>query len=107
HLTELVKQGYYNLGIDLEKFHPTYQIIPGKENLIAFWRKCLQQTPPSTIFLATDPDREGEAIAQEVVEILKLSATPPQRLLFYEITPRSIKEALANPLTINENLVMA
>lgn len=107
HLTELAKQGYYNLGIDLEKFHPTYQIIPGKQKLITFWQNYCQQTHPLTIYLATDPDREGEAIAQEVVEILKLSPTQHQRLLFYEITPRSIKEALANPLTINENLVAA
>lgn len=61
----------------------------------------------STIYLATDPDREGEAIAQETVRLLDLSPSQYQRLLFYEITPRSIKEALNNPLSINENLVAA
>nr|CAG8538892.1 1763_t:CDS:10 [Entrophospora candida] len=61
----------------------------------------------STIYLATDPDREGEAIAQETVKLLDLNPSQYQRLLFYEITPRSIKEALNNPLSIDENLVAA
>ncbi|CAG8713698.1 211_t:CDS:2, partial [Cetraspora pellucida] len=53
----------------------------------------------------TDPDREGEAIAQETAKSLGIDPIKCQRLLFYEITPRSIKEALSNPLTINQNLV--
>src|SRR5205085_4685805 len=56
-------------------------------------------------YLATDPDREGEAIAQETAKSLGVDPLKCQRLLFYEITPRSIKEALNNPLTINQNLV--
>jgi DNA topoisomerase-1 len=59
----------------------------------------------SAIYLATDPDREGEAIAQETAKSLGVDPKKCQRLLFYEITPRSIKEALNNPLTINENVV--
>jgi DNA topoisomerase I len=61
----------------------------------------------SAIYLATDPDREGEAIAHETVKLLDLNATQYQRLLFYEITPRSIREALNNPLTLDEKLVEA
>lgn len=60
-----------------------------------------------TIYLATDPDREGEAIACETINLLGLDAVQYQRLLFYEITPRSIKEAISNPLTINKKLVEA
>jgi DNA topoisomerase I len=107
HLTELAKRGYYNLGIELEKFTPTYEIIADKKNLIAFWKNFLQQEKISNIYLATDPDREGEAIAAEIVKILKISPNRHQRLFFYEITARSIKEALTNPLTLNKNLVAA
>jgi DNA topoisomerase-1 len=59
--------------------------------------------------LATDPDREGEAIASDVIELLELDPKKYQhrRLLFYEITPQSIKKALTSPLDINQNLVDA
>ncbi|CAI2173727.1 5646_t:CDS:2, partial [Funneliformis geosporum] len=90
HLQELKKSGVYNLGVNLESFEPTYEVIPGKENLIT-----------------TDPDREGEAIAQEVVLLLELSPEQYHRLLFYEITPRNINEALSKPLEVNSNLVEA
>jgi DNA topoisomerase-1 len=61
------------------------------------------------IYLATDPDREGEAIASDVIELLGLDPKKHQhkRLLFYEITPQSIKKALTSPLDINQNLVDA
>ncbi|RHZ35284.1 type I DNA topoisomerase [endosymbiont GvMRE of Glomus versiforme] len=105
HLWELDKIGFYNLGVDLTSFDPTYKTILGKEKLIDFWKKYLVRKNVAKIYLATDPDREGEAIAQEIVQLLKLSPAQYQRLLFYEITPRNIKEALNNPLTINQNLV--
>ncbi|CAG8497775.1 29284_t:CDS:2 [Gigaspora margarita] len=82
---QLRKTGIYNLGVDLENFLPSYDIISEKK--------------------ATDPDREGEAIAQETAKSLGVDPLKCQRLLFYEITPRSIKEALNNPSTINQNLV--
>jgi len=107
HLQELKKSGIYNLGVSLENFEPTYEVVPGKENLITSWRKYLKKENVSSIYLATDPDREGEAIAQEVVLLLGLSPTQYQRLLFYEITPRNINEALSKPLMINSNLVEA
>jgi DNA topoisomerase-1 len=59
------------------------------------------------IYLATDPDREGEAIAKEAAKTLGLEIEDYKRLLFYEITPNGIKEALENPISINENLVEA
>ncbi|WNE40394.1 MAG: DNA topoisomerase 1 [Mycoplasmataceae bacterium] len=105
HLWELKKTGTYNLGVDLEKFTPSYEVIPEKKNLINIWKSCLKNQKISAIYLATDPDREGEAIAQETAKSLGVDPKKCQRLLFYEITPRSIKEALKNPLTINENLV--
>ena len=105
HLWELRKSGVYNLGVDLENFIPSYDIISEKKNLISIWRNYLAREKVSVIYLATDPDREGEAIAQETAKSLGVDPLKCQRLLFYEITPRSIKEALNNPLTINQNLV--
>jgi DNA topoisomerase I len=109
HLRELKKTGEYNLGIDLQNFRPTYKIIEGKENIIANWKKFLREENNFLIYLATDPDREGEAIASDVIELLELDPKKYQhrRLLFYEITPQSIKKALTSPLDINQNLVDA
>ena len=57
--------------------------------------------------MATDPDREGEAIAQEVVKLLNLQPQQYKRLLFYEITPQNVQQALNNLLPLNQNLVEA
>jgi len=107
HLWELKKTGVYNLGVDLEKFTPEYEIIEGKKKFISFWQNYLKQNPQLTIYLATDPDREGEAIAREVAEILKIPANRYKRLLFHEITAKSIRQSLENPLTLDKNLVDA
>ena len=107
HLWELKKSGVYNLGVDLDNFKPTYEIIPEKQKLISFWKNYLKKEDISVVYLATDPDREGEAIADEVAKLLELDSSQYQRLLFYEITPRNIKEALSNPLTLNRSLVEA
>ncbi|CAI2175608.1 14546_t:CDS:2, partial [Funneliformis geosporum] len=101
----LRKSGVYNLGVDLENFAPSYDIIAEKKGLINVWRNYLSKEKNLIIYLATDPDREGEAIAQETAKSLGVDPLKCQRLLFYEITPRSIKEALNKPLTINQNLV--
>ncbi|MCE8164158.1 MAG: type I DNA topoisomerase [Candidatus Moeniiplasma glomeromycotorum] len=105
HLWELRKTGVYNLGVDLENFTPLYETIPEKKTLISAWKNYLSKEKASVIYLATDPDREGEAIAHETAKSLGVDPLKCQRLLFYEITPRSVKEALNNPLTINQNLV--
>ncbi|CAJ0747036.1 12940_t:CDS:2 [Entrophospora sp. SA101] len=87
HLTELKKDGYNNLGLgkDLKKFDFT----------------------PRLILLATDPDREGEAIAKAVVDLLQLKPQQYKRLLFYEITQQSIRQSLANLSELNQKLVEA
>jgi DNA topoisomerase I len=91
--------------VDLENFPPSYEVISEKKSLINSWRSYLSKEKISVIYLATDPDREGEAIAHETAKSLGIDPLKCQRLLFYEITPCSIKEALNNPLTINQNLV--
>ena len=107
HLTELTKSGYYNLGIDLVKFIPQYGLLPEKSKNVKFWHDYLKKNQPDLILLATDPDREGEAIAQEVVKLLNLQPHQYQRLLFYEITQQSVQQALNNLLPLNQNLVEA
>ncbi|MCE8163530.1 MAG: type I DNA topoisomerase [Candidatus Moeniiplasma glomeromycotorum] len=107
HLWELKKTGLYNLGVDLEKFTPFYETIADKKNFINFWKSFLTKEEINTIYLATDPDREGEGIAYEIVKLLDLKPSQYQRLLFYEITPHNIRSALDNPCSLNQNLVEA
>lgn len=107
HLMELEKKGYLNLGVDLKKFTPCYEIIPKKKKDTVFWQNYYQRNKPSLILLATDPDREGEGIAREVIEILKIPQNSYKRLLFHEITAKSVQQALKNPLSLDNNLVEA
>jgi len=107
HLWELKKQGIYNLGVDLENFSPSYEIMSEKKRFINSWKKFLKEHEIDVVYLATDPDREGEAIAKALSKTLNLSDDKYKRLLFREITPNSIKQSLENPVCIDENLVEA
>lgn len=107
HLMELKKSGEYNLGVNLETFIPDYEIIPQKKGMISFWKQIINKENIETIYLATDIDREGERISKELIETLELNSNQYKRLLFYEITPRNIKQALAKPTELNKNLVEA
>ncbi len=91
-----------SLGIDIENnFAPEYEISPTSKKIVADLRKAAQNA--SEILLASDPDREGEAIAWHLYEVLAPYAkkTPFQRIQYNEITPRAVNEALANPGEIN------
>lgn len=103
HIKDLPKS---KLGVDVENnFVPHYIKIRGKAKIINEIKKVCKNS--SEIFLAPDPDREGEAIAQHLAEVLNSSASNIKRALFYEITPEHVKQALENPTTINSNLVDA
>ena len=103
HIKDLPKS---KLGVDVDNnFMPHYIKIRGKAKIINEIKKACRNS--SEIFLAPDPDREGEAIAQHLVEVLNSSAASVKRVLFYEITPEHVRDALANPTTINSNLVDA
>jgi len=103
HIKDLPKS---MLGVDVENnFEPRYIMIRGKAKII---REIIKGCKGSSeIYLAPDPDREGEAIAQHLAEELNSTAPQIKRALFYEITPEHVKKALQNPCEINTNLVNA
>jgi DNA topoisomerase I len=103
HVKDLPKS---KLGVDIEhNFEPVYEPIKGKEKVI----KELQAAAKSAgrIFLAADPDREGEAICQHLKEILDGNNAEVYRVLFNEITPKAILAAMENPGRINQHIVDA
>jgi DNA topoisomerase-1 len=98
------------LGVDVENnFKPKYIIIPGKEKIVKELKKHAKGK--KAVFLATDPDREGEAIAWHIAEEIKngSSSNPPEiyRVTFHEITEKAVKEAFQNPGSLDINKVEA
>jgi DNA topoisomerase-1 len=108
HIMDLPKS---TLGIDLDKnFAPDYQMMADKKSIISQLKAAAKNA--DKVILATDPDREGEAIAWHIKELLKDQKTKSkeqvfQRIAFHEITKEAIEEALKNPREIDENLVDA
>ena len=88
------------LGVDLERdFAPEYQVKKGKKKVVEDLKRAARRA--SRVLVATDPDREGEAIGYHVASLLELEPTAPIRAEFHEITPRAIKEAIARPRPID------
>ncbi|MEK7774302.1 MAG: DNA topoisomerase, partial [Candidatus Zixiibacteriota bacterium] len=104
HIVDLPKS---KLGIDVKNdFEPDYQVIEGKEKVLAELKKAAKKA--ETIYLAPDPDREGEAIAWHVSNQLKKSTKAKfVRVTFNEITASAVKEAMKHPRKIDLNLVNA
>ena len=101
HVRDLPKS---TLGIDVENnFEPHYINIRGKGDVIKEIKK--EAKLASKIFLATDPDREGEAISWHIAEQLGIPADTPCRVTFNEITKNAVKDAIKSPRKINEDLV--
>ena len=95
-----------DIGVDIDHgFAPTYVPVDRAKRLIAELSAVAKNA--SEIFLATDPDREGEAIAWHLVELLKLPKERYQRIFFHEITPTAIQESFAHARKIDDNLVNA
>jgi len=100
HIIDLPKS---KLSVDLKNdFKPTYDIIKGKSKIVKAIKKAAKEA--AQIFLATDPDREGEAIAYHITQVID-ERKVPFRVLFYEITKSGIEKALEEPGYINQNLV--
>jgi len=90
------------LGVDIEKdFSPQYVTIKGKGKIISDLKKAAHNA--EVIYLAPDPDREGEAIAWHIAHILKSEKKPVQRALFHELTQKAIRAAIENATDINHN----
>ncbi len=102
HLRDLPKSV---MGVDLETFDPRYIPVKGKESIISELKDSAKQV--DTVYLATDPDREGEAISWHLKELLKLSDEKAHRVTFNEITQRVVKEAISSPREIDMDLVDA
>lgn len=104
HVRELATSGKGGLGVDVENgFKPTYT-IPDKQ--IATINKLKEEMANcDEVILATDPDREGEAIAWHVCEVLNLDVNKTKRLEFHEITKEALTEAINNPRTIDMDIV--
>ena len=98
-------ESWSNLGVNVnENFTPIYVIPPGKTKQIKLLKDRLKDA--SALYLATDEDREGEAISWHLLEILK-PKVPVHRLVFHEITKDAIQEAMAGPRDVDEGMVRA
>ena len=104
HIRDLATTGKFGLGVDVEDgFKPSYINVKGKASLIKELKKDVKES--DYIYLASDPDREGEAIAWHLKDTLGIKNDNYSRILFHEITKDKVLEALKNPTTIDDNLV--
>ena len=102
HIRDLKKK---NNGIDPKTFQPQYEIPKDKVHVVSELRKAAKGA--ETVWLASDEDREGEAISWHLAEVLKLPVTDKHRIVFHEITKPAILSAIENPRAIDLNLVDA
>ncbi len=103
HLRDLPKS---TMGVNLEAdFEPEYVAVAGKEEIISDLKKAAKKA--DTVYLATDPDREGEAISWHLMHLLDLDETRTHRVTFNEITQKVVQQSIANPRAIDQPLVDA
>lgn len=99
HVMDLPKS---SLGVDPEKdFEPVYEMIKGKQKVVEELAKAALKA--DKVYLAADPDREGEAIAWHVAQVLKLPKNKIHRVLFHEITKPAVLKAIENPIELNKD----
>lgn len=103
HIRDLSKK---NLGIDIENgFEPNYEVSDDKKKVVSELKSLAKKA--DTIWLASDEDREGEAIAWHLLQTLNLNESNTKRIVFHEITKNAILNAIQNPRGVDTNLVMA
>lgn len=103
HIRDLPKK---NMGVDVKNgFEPAYEISPEKKQVVSELKKLAKES--EIVWLATDEDREGEAIAWHLLEALELNEKKTRRIVYHEITKTAIQEAFGNPRSIDRNLVDA
>lgn len=104
HIRDLATSGKGGLGVDIEnEFKPHYIINKDKKDVVKELKKCVKEA--DYVYLATDPDREGEAISWHLAEVLGLDQQENNRIVFNEVTKDAIIHALDHPRKIDENLV--
>ncbi len=103
HIRDLPSKG---ISVDIENnFEPNYEISEDKQKVVNDLKRAAKKA--ETVWLASDEDREGEAIAWHLAEALNLKKANTKRIVFHEITEPAIKEAITNPRTVDEQLVDA
>lgn len=102
HIRDLPKKG---MGIDLSTFTPDYEVSADKKSVVSELKKIAKEA--DSVWLATDEDREGEAIAWHLAQALKLDVNTTKRIVFHEITQPAIEQAVAHPRTLDLHLVDA
>ena len=103
HLRDLPKS---KMGVDIEHgFEPDYIPVKGREEIISDLKK--KSKAAQTVYLATDPDREGEAISWHLKELLQLPDDKARRVTFNEITKNVVRESIQHPRVIEQVLVVA
>ena len=103
HIRDLSTKGKGGFGLDIKnKFHPTYTIIPSKQKIVD---KLIEETKGKEVILASDPDREGEAIAWHLADVLNLDINAKNRVTFTEITKNAVLKELNNIKSIDMLLV--
>lgn len=104
HIRDLATSGKGGLGVDMENhFKPHYVINKDKKDVVKSLKADVKKA--DEIYLATDPDREGEAISWHLAEVLGLDPKTTHRVVFNEVTKHAVKEAIDNPRTIDLHLV--
>ena len=104
HIRDLATSGKFGLGVDVEhNFEPSYKPISGKKKLITEMKKDIKNS--KRVYLATDPDREGEAISWHLYDALGLKDSDYDRVEFHEITKDVVKDAFKHPRKIDYDLV--
>ncbi|TNF06626.1 MAG: type I DNA topoisomerase [Bacillota bacterium] len=103
HIRDLATTGVDGLGLDIkDNFKPNYTVIPSKKSIVS---ELITKSKNREVLIATDPDREGEAIGWHLAEILKLDPSASNRIVFREITKQAVLEALEHPRPIDQHLV--
>ncbi|HEX3581130.1 MAG TPA: type I DNA topoisomerase [Thermoanaerobaculia bacterium] len=102
HVRDLPKS---EIGVDEETFEPKYQVLEGKEKVVSELKAAAKKA--DTIYIASDPDREGEAIGWHVMSLLGGDSKKVRRVLFHEITKNAVRKAMEQPGEIDMNKVNA
>ena len=104
HVRDLPR-GEMGVEVSDKGFLPTYATVPGKKKIVAELAKASKEA--GTVYLATDPDREGEAISWHLIKAAKIDVSKARRVVFHEITQDAIREAFENPRELDQDLIDA